>query len=92
MAVTPSPVVALNRAVAIAHRDGPARGIDELRAIADRDRLERYPFYPAAIGELELRRGNPDAARRQFSTALPLTRNATERRYLEKRIEKCVSF
>jgi RNA polymerase sigma factor (sigma-70 family) len=92
MAVMPSPVVALNRAVAIAHRDGPARGIDELRAIADRDRLERYPFYPAAIGELELRRGNPDAARRQFSTALPLTRNATERRYLEKRIEKCVSF
>jgi len=92
MAVTPSPVVALNRAVAMAHRDGPARGIDELRAIADRDRLERYPFYPAAIGELELRRGNPHAARHQFSAALTLTRNAMERRYLERRIGKCLSL
>jgi RNA polymerase sigma factor (sigma-70 family) len=89
MALTPSPVVALNRAVAIAQRDGATRGIAELQAIADRDRLDRYPFYPAAIGELELRRGNGDAARRQFSTALTLARNAAERRYLEKRVEKC---
>jgi predicted RNA polymerase sigma factor len=92
MAITPSPVIALNRAIAMAHRDGPARGIDELQAIADRDRLHRYPFYPAALGELELRRGNCDAARHQFSTALTLTRNAMERRYLEKRIEKCLSL
>ena len=89
MALTPSPVVALNRAVAIAQRDGATRGIAELQAIADRDRLDRYPFYPAAIGELELRRGNGDAARHQFSTALTLARNAAERRYLEKRVEKC---
>jgi len=89
MALTPSPVVALNRAVAMAQRDGPARGIDELHAIADRDRLHAYPFYPAAIGELELRRGNPDVARQQFSAALTLARNPTERRYLEKRVEKC---
>ena len=67
----------------------PAQGIDELLAIADRSRLERYPFYPAAIGELELRRGNLDAARFQFSAALTLARNAAERRYLEKILEKC---
>jgi len=87
--LAPSPVVALNRAVAVAERDGPAQGIDELLAIADRSRLERYPFYPAAIGELELRRGNLDAARFQFSNALTLARNAAERRYLEKILEKC---
>jgi RNA polymerase sigma-70 factor (ECF subfamily) len=87
--LAPSPVVALNRAVAVAERDGPAQGIDELLAIADRSRLERYPFYPAAIGELELRRGNLDAARFQFSAALTLARNAAERRYLEKILEKC---
>ena len=90
MALTPSPVVALNRAVAVAQRDGPARGIAELHAIRDRARLERYPFYPAAIGELELRRGNLDAARTQFCAALTLARNAAERRVLEKRIEKCL--
>jgi RNA polymerase sigma factor (sigma-70 family) len=89
MALTPSPVVALNRAIAIAQRDGAAQGIDELRAIAGRERLDRYPFYPAAIGELELRRGNAETARLQFSAALALARNPTERRYLEKSIEKC---
>jgi RNA polymerase sigma-70 factor (ECF subfamily) len=89
MTLTPSPVVALNRAIAIAQRDGATRGIDELRAIAGRERLDRYPFYPAAIGELELRRGNAETARLQFSAALALARNPTERRYLEKSIEKC---
>ena len=89
MTLTPSPVIALNRAVAIAQRDGAARGIAELQAIADRDRLDRYPFYPAAIGELELRRGNAETARLQFAAALALARNPTERRYLERNIEKC---
>jgi RNA polymerase sigma factor (sigma-70 family) len=89
MALTPSPVVALNRAIAIAQRDGATQGIDELRAIAGRERLDRYPFYPAAIGELELRRGNAETARLQFSAALALARNPTERRYLEKSLEKC---
>jgi len=86
MAIAPSPVVALNRAIAIAYRDGAARGLEALAAIADRERLERYPFYPAAMGELELRRGNREAARERFAAALELARNATERRFLEKRI------
>jgi predicted RNA polymerase sigma factor len=73
----------------VAERDGPAQGNDELLAIADRSRLERYPFYPAAIGELELRRGNLDAAHFQLSAALALARNRAERRYLEKILEKC---
>jgi RNA polymerase sigma factor (sigma-70 family) len=85
MAIAPSPVVALNRAIAIAQRDGADRGIEALEAIADRDRLAAYPFYPAALGELELRRGHPDAACRHFTAALALARNDTERRFLEKR-------
>lgn len=86
-----SPVVALNRAIAIGQRDGADRGIAELHAIADRDRLDRYPFYPAAIGELELRRGNGAAARARFQAALRLARNPMERRFLEKRVSACQS-
>lgn len=86
MAIAPSPVVALNRAIAIGQRDGPQRGLEELRAIAGRERLEGYPFYPAALAEMELRRGDPDAARRHFEAALALARNPAERRFLEKRL------
>jgi RNA polymerase sigma factor (sigma-70 family) len=89
MTIAPSPVVALNRAIAIAQRDGPERGIEALHAIADHDRLDRYPFYPAALGELELRRGNRQAARTHFSTALALARSPIERRSLEKRLRAC---
>jgi predicted RNA polymerase sigma factor len=89
MEVAPSPVVALNRAIAIAERDGPDVGLQELHAIRDSGRLSRYPFYPAAVAELELRRGNPGEARTQFQTALGLARNATERRFLEKRLVCC---
>jgi RNA polymerase sigma-70 factor (ECF subfamily) len=89
MAVAPSPVVALNRAIAIAQRDGPERGLEEIHAIEGRERLNRYPFYPAAMGELELRRANRDAAREHFSAALALARNPMERRFLEKRVRAC---
>jgi RNA polymerase sigma-70 factor (ECF subfamily) len=91
MTIAPSPVVALNRAIAIAQRDGAERGMEELHAIEDRDRLKSYPFYPAAMGELELRRGNREAAREHFATALALARNPTERRFLEKRVRTCES-
>jgi RNA polymerase sigma-70 factor (ECF subfamily) len=86
MALEPSPVVGLNRAIAIAQRDGAERGLEALHAIGDQKRLGRYPFYPAAMGELELRRGNRDAAREHFQVALARARNPTERRFLEKRL------
>jgi len=89
MDLAPSPVVALNRAIAIAERDGAEQGLDALYAIDDRDRLASYPFYPAAVGEMQLRRGNRDAARASFQAALGLARNATERRFLEKRLLSC---
>lgn len=89
MAIAPSPVVALNRAIAIAQADGPARGLDELRAITDSERLSSYPFYFAAMGELELRRGNATAAREHFASALAVARNAAERRHLSRRVQRC---
>ena len=89
MAIAASPVVALNRAIAVAERDGAEHGLEELHAIADRERLDGYPFYPAALGELELRRGNQAAAREQFAAALALARNPTERRFLEGRLRTC---
>ena len=91
MTIAPSPVVALNRAIALAQRDGAERGIGALHSIADHDRLDRYPFYPAALGELELRRGNRQAARTHFSAALALARSPMERRSLEKRLRACES-
>jgi RNA polymerase sigma-70 factor (ECF subfamily) len=89
MAIRPSPVVALNRAVALAQHEGPARGLEELRAIKDRDRLAAYPFYPAALGELELRSGRRGIAGEHFRAALALARNPMERRFLEQRVNAC---
>jgi RNA polymerase sigma-70 factor (ECF subfamily) len=89
MAVAPSPVVALNRAIAIGQRDGAERGLAALDAIADRDRIARYPFHAAARGELELRRGAVAEARTHFQTALALARSGPERRFLERRLRAC---
>jgi RNA polymerase sigma-70 factor (ECF subfamily) len=89
MAIRPSPVVALNRAIAIAQRDGPERGLDAIRAIAEPDRLASYPFYHAALGEFEFQSGRQSTAREHFQTALVLARNPMERRFLEKRMGAC---
>jgi RNA polymerase sigma factor (sigma-70 family) len=89
MAVAPSPVVALNRAIAIAERDGAERGIEAIHSIEDRERLEVYPFYPAALGELEARRGNGARAREYFEAAAALARNESERRFLTRRLGEC---
>ncbi len=89
MIIAPSPVVALNRAIAVAEHDGAEQGLVELRAIADREQLASYPFYAAALGELELRRSNVDDARQHFGAALGLARNAAERRFLEQRVRAC---
>jgi RNA polymerase sigma-70 factor (ECF subfamily) len=83
--LSPTPVVALNRAIAIGQRDGPARGLDELRHVADSARLACYPFYPAAIAEFELRRGSAAVASQYFAAAAALARNPAEQRFLERR-------
>jgi predicted RNA polymerase sigma factor len=89
MRIRPSPVVALNRAMAVAQADGPARGLEAISAIDGIDRLRAYPFYEAALGELELRCGSLDAARGHFEAARDLARNEPERRFLTRRIAAC---
>jgi RNA polymerase sigma-70 factor (ECF subfamily) len=89
MAIQPSPVVALNRAIAIAQRDGPRRGLEELRAIPNPDRLSSYPFYHAALGEFELRSGKHEDALAHFRKAHALARNPMERQFFEQRVAAC---
>jgi RNA polymerase sigma-70 factor (ECF subfamily) len=89
MAMRPSPVVALNRAIAVAQHEGPERGLAAIRAIPDPGRLGSYPFYPIALGEFELQCGRHAAAREHFTAALPLARNPVERRFIEQRIGAC---
>jgi RNA polymerase sigma-70 factor (ECF subfamily) len=81
--------VALNRAIAIAQVEGPERGLAEIAVIANCERLATYPFYPAAIGELEFRLGRCVEARRHFRAAVALARNPTELAFLERRERAC---
>ena len=89
MKIQPSPVVALNRAVALAQRDGPGRGLEAIALIDNRKRLARYPFYFAAMAEFELSLARRDEARDHFRAALALARNPMERRFLKGRIREC---
>ena len=86
MTINPSPVVALNRAIAVAQLEGAERGLQEIEAIAGRDRLTSYPFYFATLGELQLRLQRNDCARDHFQMALSLARSDMERRFLSQRI------
>jgi len=79
--VTPSPVVDLNRAVAVGHAHGPARGL----AIVDGLDLPNYALLPAVRGDLLARLGRTDEARREFERAAAMTRNARERGLFEAR-------
>jgi len=81
-----SPVVALNRAVAVAMADGPASGLEQLDAIDHAGALDGYRYLHAARAELYRRLGRPEEARVAFGRALELTRNAAERRFLQERL------
>jgi RNA polymerase sigma-70 factor (ECF subfamily) len=82
----PSPVIELNRAVAIAMRDSPGAGLALVNAILDRGDLRDYRLAHAARAELSRRAGDMAEARKSFLRALELTRQEPERRLLERRI------
>ncbi len=82
----PSPVIELNRAVAVAMRDGPSAGLALVDAILDRGDLSDYRLAHAARAELCRRLGRTADARASFRRALGLTRQEPERRFLERRL------
>jgi RNA polymerase sigma-70 factor, ECF subfamily len=86
LALQASPVVELNRAVAIAMRDGPARGLTLVDAILTRGDLREYRFAHAARADLCRRLGRSDEARKSYQRALELTSQGAERRFLERRL------
>jgi RNA polymerase sigma-70 factor (ECF subfamily) len=84
--VWPSPIVALNRAIAIAFTDGPAAGLDELDRLAAEPALAGYRYLAAARADLLARAGRVPEARDAYEEALLLTGNAAERRLLERKL------
>jgi RNA polymerase sigma factor (sigma-70 family) len=87
----PTPIVALNRAIAVGQAQGPERGLVELRKIPDLPKLKDYPFYPAAQGEFHRLAGREDEARNCFESALKLARNPSEKCFLERKLEACAA-
>ena len=89
MRIRPSPVVALNRAIAISQAEGPRRGLEELRAHVDPEAMPRYLFYSAALGEMNLSLGRREDARAHFQSARDLARNDLERSFIDRRLRAC---
>jgi RNA polymerase sigma-70 factor, ECF subfamily len=83
--VHPSPVIALNRAVALAMVEGPAAGLSIINGLAD---LDDYHLLHAARADLLRRSGQRDAASRSYRRALDLATNQSERRFLERRLRE----
>jgi len=89
--LTRSPVVELNRAVAVAMASGPAAGLELVDALASEPALGRYHLLPSVRGDLLVRLGRADEARPEFERAASLTRNARERELLLQRARDCVA-
>lgn len=84
----PSPVIELNRAVAIAMRDGPSTGLELVDGILARGDLDTYHLAHAARADLCRRLGRTKEARISYERALSLTQQEPERRFLEKRLSE----
>jgi len=87
LARAPSPVVALNRAIAMGEAFGAEKGLEALVAIHTSDELARYPFLDAALGEFSLRLERVDDAKRHFERAYGLARNDAERAFFRARVD-----
>lgn len=90
LALTRSPVVAMNRAVAVSRLEGPLSGLAALDAIEGLDALERYPLLPAIQAELWREAGDSDRAAACYRAALELARSAPEHRWLTSRLSLLV--
>jgi RNA polymerase sigma-70 factor, ECF subfamily len=88
----PSPVIELNRAVALAMRDGPEAGLSLINAILARGDLDGYYLAHAARADLCRRLGHTAEARVAYERALNLAQQGPERRFLERRLAELKNF
>lgn len=86
----PSPIVELNRAVALSMAFGPAAGLEVVDALVDEPALRTYHLLPTVRGDLLFKLGRRDEARREFDRAASLTRNTRERALLLARARACL--
>jgi RNA polymerase sigma factor (sigma-70 family) len=89
--VAPSPIVDLNRAVAISMAVGPAAGLEVVDTLTEERSLENYHLLPSVRGDLLKKLGRLDEARAEFERAASLTRNARERQLLLARARECAA-
>ncbi|HJQ37965.1 MAG TPA: sigma-70 family RNA polymerase sigma factor [Thermoanaerobaculia bacterium] len=88
----PSPVVALNRAVAAAMASGPAAALPALESLSSNDALRNYLPLPATLGELCLRIGDHRRAAEYFNRAIELPATMPEKKFLLRKLAQCVTF
>jgi RNA polymerase sigma-70 factor (ECF subfamily) len=86
--INPSPIIELNRAVAVAMRDGPEVGLSLIQSILDRGELTEYHLSHAAMADLYRRSGRYPDARAAYERALAMAQQEPERRFLRRRIQK----
>ena len=87
--IAPSPIVELNRAVAVAMARGPAAGLEIIDALMAEPSLDRYHLLPSVRGDFLAKLGRAEEARAEFQRAAALTRNARERELLLRRAAVC---
>ena len=87
--MSPSPIVALNQAVALGNARRPEEGLCALRKIVDAEQLREYPFYPAAQGEFLVLTGRPEEASAYFEKAEKLARSRSETEFFGRKIKSC---
>jgi RNA polymerase sigma-70 factor (ECF subfamily) len=90
MEISPSPVVALNRAVAIAKVEGPQAALAALRPLAEDRSLRNYHLLPAVQGRLLLNLGDHEAAADCFRQALERPCSEPEKRFLQRKLRTCM--
>ncbi len=88
--IVDSPIVALNKAIAVAEVAGAAAGLTALEALTGQSVLRRYPPYEAALGEMLRRLGRFDEAAAHFARAAERAGSVPVRRFLERRLRECV--
>jgi RNA polymerase sigma-70 factor, ECF subfamily len=89
--LAPSPVVELNRAVAVGMAFGPARGLELVDALTSEPSLKNYHLLPSVRGDLLAKLNRKDEAQAEFERAASLTRNARERELLLERARSCAN-